>query len=388
MNSMNKKIANLFLPHLFKITIFLVVTLLAAGLTSCNPDSSGESNLQSLIDRLNDLFQLGKTPGAVLTIIKDFQVDQVITFGVKDYDTQEPVTAQTLFQAASISKPVTGVAAMRFVQDGTISLDTNVNNKLVSWQVPDNQFTVTEKVTLRRLLGHRGGIPQGGKVGTDRDAPYPTLLDILNGVPPYDPVRVTYIPGSDFIYSNEGYCIVQQLLMDISQKSFPKLIKDIIFTPLNMNSSTFEQQLTPEWETRAASGHNGYSVLEGKYQLHPKLAAAGLWTTSEDLARFLIEFLLSLQGRSNIILDLAIINHMIESLTKFDDTKDYGVGIGIKYFGGETYYWHSGGFEGFNCVMYGHETAGVGMVLMTNHCDLEWEVFIEAVGTHYNWPGF
>ncbi len=371
-----------------KTCIKLFMILFIFEFISCNSDSPVEPNLEGL-DRLNVLFQLGRTPGATLVIIKDFQIDTLITYGVKDYNTQEPVTSQTLFQAASISKPVTAVAAMKFVQKGKISLNENVNNKLVSWQVPENQYTVTEKVTLKRLLAHRAGIPQGGKVGVSRDQTLPMLLQILNGDPPYPTVRVESIPGSQYVYSNEGFCIIQQLLIDLSGKPFPDLLQEMVFDPLGMNSSTFEQYLPPELESRAASGHDGYEVLEGKYQLHPKLAAAGLWTTSEDLAKFMIEFLLSLKGESNKILNQDIIIQMIEPVTHYDETKDYGLGIGIKYFGGQTYYWHSGGFEGFNCVMYGHESAGVGMVLMTNHCNSDlWEKFAELIGTHKNWPGF
>jgi CubicO group peptidase (beta-lactamase class C family) len=367
-----------------KLFVLILLIILFSG---CSSDNPVESNPEEL-NGLNALFQLGRTPGACLVIIKDFQVDTVITYGVKDHDTQEPVTPQTLFQAASISKPVTAVAAMKFVQDGMILLNEDVNNKLISWQVPENQFTVTEKVTLKRLLAHRGGIPQGGKVGVPREQTLPTLLQILNGDPPYPAIQVQYIPGSDFVYSNEGFCIIQQLLIDLSGQTFPNLLQEMVLDPLEMNSSTFEQHLPPELASRTASGHKGYDVLEGKYQYHPKLAAAGLWTTAEDLAKFMIEFLLSLKGESNKILSQGMITQMTEPVTLYDEGKDYGLGLGIKYFGGQTYYWHSGGFEGFNCVMYGHESAGVGMVLMTNYTDLEWETFIGLIGTQKNWPGF
>lgn len=366
-----------------KLLIFL---FLCMGFIGCVTSDSAEPD-HTFSQRLDSLFQIGHVPGAVLVMIRNFEVDRTMLHGVKDSDTREPVTAETLFQAASISKPVSAVAAMKLVQDGLVSLNGNVNNQLVSWQVPDNQYTVSEKVTLKRLLAHRGGIPQGGKVGMSRDQEYPTLLQMLMGDPPYSPVVVTYIPGSEFIYSNEGFCIIQQLLIDVSGKTFENLLKETVLDPLQMGSSTFYQVLPPELEARAASGHSGFDVIDGRYQWHPKLAAAGLWTTAGDLAKFMIELLRSVNGESNRILSRAVVLQMVEPVTVFDDSKDYGLGIGIKYFGGEPYYWHSGGFEGFNCVMYGH-ASGVGMVLMTNHCDAEWETFADLIGTEESWPGF
>ena len=340
---------------LISFTIFVFI--------NCGNDNPVQSEPE-VFEGLTSLFKMGRVPGAVLVTIKNFQVDKVISYGVKDYDTQDPVTNQTLFQAASISKPFTGVAAMKCVQDGLILLNEDVNNKLTSWKVPENEYTVYEKVTLKRLLAHRAGIPQGGIVGLDRDQPYPDFLQILNGVPPYHGIKIDGVPGTFFTYTNEGFCVIQQLLMDLTGKTFPDLMRDIVLAPLNMTGSTFEQHLPAELASRAASGHDGYTVIEGKYQYHPKLAAAGLWSTSEDLAKFLIEFLLSVKGESNRILNQDMILQMVEVVTEYDETKDYGLAIGIKYYGGETFYWHSGGFLGTSCVMYGHESTGAGMVLM------------------------
>jgi len=353
-----------------------------------SPDFSGDDEINEIMTALSAF----NVPGAAIAIIKDFKIDTLFTFGVMDNNTKEPVTEETLFQVASISKPVSALASMQFVQDGKISLNEDVNNKLLSWKVPENQFTSIQKVTLKRLLSHTAGINQGGKVGIPRNQNVSTLLQILNGEPQslYFLVAPENVPGSTFIYSNEGFSVIQQLLIDLSGKTFPDLMKEIVLDPLEMNSSTFELYLPQEFENRAASGHwsNG-EVLEGKYQIHPKLAAAGLWTTAEDLTKFLIEFLLSLNGLSNKILSREMTMEMAEPVTSFEDGRKYSLGIGIREINGITYYWHSGGFDGFNALMYGNEVAGTGFVLLTNYCpDMCKDLILNLIAHYLNWPGF
>jgi len=128
------------------------------------------------------------------------------------------VTSETLFQAASISKPVTALAALRLVQEGTLSLDENVNDKLRTWKVPDNQFTAQQKVTVRRILSHSARINVQGVPGYASDEPIPTVLQILKGEKPAntDPIRVDVVPGTIWRYSGGGYVILQTLMSDVS----------------------------------------------------------------------------------------------------------------------------------------------------------------------------
>ena len=88
-------------------------------------------------------------PGIGIAVINAFEIDWAKGYGVREAGTNEPVTTATLFQAASIGKPLTAAAALYFVEQGLIDLDYNVNEALISWQIPENEFTVKEKVTLR-----------------------------------------------------------------------------------------------------------------------------------------------------------------------------------------------------------------------------------------------
>src|SRR5262249_24586495 len=147
----------------------------------------------------------------------------------------------TLFPACSISKPITAIAALRLVEQGKLSLDQDVNVKLKSWKVPENEFTRKEKVTLRRILTHTAGTTVHGYPGYPEGQPIPTLLQILDGEKPAntDPVRVDFVPGTKQRYSGGGFLILQQLLIDATGKQFPQIMQDLVLDKLGLKDSTF-----------------------------------------------------------------------------------------------------------------------------------------------------
>lgn len=120
-------------------------------------------------------------PGLSLAVIEEYQVQWVQGYGILRTGGTDPVTPQTLFQACSTSKMVTAPIALRLVEQGVLDMDADVNTYLKSWQVPENEFTRSLKVTLRGLLSHRSGInrPDGGFEWDDGSTP--TLVQILRG---------------------------------------------------------------------------------------------------------------------------------------------------------------------------------------------------------------
>jgi len=175
-----------------------------------------------LIDRMG-FYQV---PGVSVAVINNFEIEWAKGYGVLEEGTDYPVTKNTLFQASSISKPVTALAAMYFVQEGLLDLDQDVNNKLVSWQVPENEFTSQEKVTLRRLLSHTAGLNEKGLIGYVQGEEIPNPREILNGsYPAHSPAwRVQDVPGSIWRYSNGGYVIITQLLEDVVGRAYPGIM--------------------------------------------------------------------------------------------------------------------------------------------------------------------
>ncbi len=369
------------------ITLFLVFLLY-----SCSSENPTVPVLNDL-SKIPTLMKVYNVPGISIAVIKDFQIDTLIVFGVKDRNTNEPVTKQTLFAAASISKPVSAMATLKFVQEGSLSLDENVNNKLSSWKVPESNFTITEKVTLRRLLSHTAGVNWLYSPGYQMNSQIPTLVQILNGEPPANTARLSIvrIPGSEFHYTNLGFCVIQQVLMDITQQSFPELMQQTVLIPLGMENSLFEQPLPAVLHDKASSGHdlNG-EVLPGKFYVYPELAAAGLWTTAEDLAKFVIEIQLSLKGQSNRVISQQMINQMITPISILDDLTSYGLGIGIHKVKNEIYFAHGAGFRGFKGRIFSHIETGVGVVILINKEETEKfrDEIIKMIAQMNNWPGF
>jgi CubicO group peptidase (beta-lactamase class C family) len=158
---------------------------------------------QNLIDRM----QHHNVPGVSIAVIDNGRIDWARGYGFADVGTNQKVDLDTLFQAASISKPVTAMAALHFVEEGKLALDEDVNRRLASWKVPENEYTKTEKVTLRRILSHSAGLTVHAVAGYAVGEPVPSLVDILNGKKgTYSaPVVIDFVPGSKMRYSGGGF---------------------------------------------------------------------------------------------------------------------------------------------------------------------------------------
>ncbi len=226
-------------------------------------------------------------PGVSIAVIDSGRIAWVQGFGVKTAGGADSVTPTTIFQAGSISKPTFALGVMRLVQNGTLNLDEDVNAKLVSWHVPNNRFTDTAKVTLRRILSHGAGLTVHGFPGYEAGARIPTVPQILDGLPPANtkPVRVDTFPGTISRYSGGGTTIAMLLVTDIVHEPFPTFMHDSVLGPAGMTHSTYEQPLPAALAPDAATGHDGNGVaIPGKYHTYPEMSAAGLWTTPSDLA--------------------------------------------------------------------------------------------------------
>jgi len=326
-------------------------------------------------------------PGVSIAVINDFEVEWVKGYGASEAGGNKPVTPDTLFQAASIGKPVVAVAALHYVEAELLDLGENVNERLISWHVTENEFTAQEKVTLRRLLSHSAGVTVSGFGGYAQGEEIPILQQILDGEPPANspPIRVDIVPGTQHRYSGGGYMIVQQLLMDVTGKPFPEIMQETVLRPSGMISSTFEYPLPKEREDAAATGHraNG-QPLKGKWHTYPEMGAgASLWTTPSDLARFAIEIMLSYAEQSSEVLSQDMANQMLAP-----QIDDRGLGPVMGDDGGDLlYFMHPGGNEGFRCVLVAYPKRGQGVVIMTNGDSGEalWREILNSVSVAYGW---
>jgi CubicO group peptidase (beta-lactamase class C family) len=326
-------------------------------------------------------------PGVSVAVINKGKIEWAKGYGVKEAGGNDPVTPETLFQAASVSKPVTALAALRLVEKGILELDAPVNDKLASWKVPENEFSAKEKVTLRRLLTHSAGLTVSGFPGYSVSEPIPTPVQVLNGEKPTNtpPVRCDMVPGSQWRYCGGGFVVTQVLLADVSGRPFQEYMKTTVLGPLGMTRSTFAQPLPRDQADQAASGHemNG-EVVAGRWHVYPELAAAGLWTTPSDLCRLAIELQKSVAGESNKIISREMAGKMLTA-----GTGDWGLGMGL---GGQTEegkksFSHGGGNKGFICMLFAFVHKGQGAVVMTNSDngnDLVFEI-LRSLAAVYDW---
>ena len=315
--------------------------------------------LQEVIAKLH-------TPGVTVAVIKDFKVQWAKGYGVADVKTGRPVEVDTVFQAASISKPVTAMAALKFAQDGRFSLDDDVNKLLKSWHVPESEFTRQQPVTLRSLFSHTSGADDGfGFPGYAPSSPRPTPVQILNGEAPSNvgPVRFARAPYQGYKYSGGGILIMQVALTDLLGKPFEEIMRSTLLGPLGMSNSTYQQPLPEAMTAHAAHAHNSDGqAMDAPWHVYPEQAAAGLWTTPTDLARVAIELQRALQGPSGTVLKQATAREMIAPT----GVGPFAVGFEIAQKGQGWYFSHSGGNWGFRCHLLAHVRKGYGVVIMTN----------------------
>lgn len=359
---------------------WVALVALQCGLVCIATPALADSNVERRIERIQQLIppvlvqgeapvrtklseQMAElhVPGVSIAVIHDGAIQWARGFGVTRVG-GSPVTARTLFQAASISKPVTALAALHLVQAGKLDLDADVNRYLKTWKIPANTFTEQHPVTLRELLTHTAGMTVHGFAGYASDAPVPTLIQILDGTPPANSpaIRVDMTPGTAWRYSGGGYVIVQQLLEDVTGTPFAKLMRDTVLVPIGMAESTFDQPLPASRMVDVAWPHrsSGQPVRGGPH-VYPERAPAGLWTTPSDLARYALEVQHALAG-SGRMLSTSTASQMLTP-----EMNHWGLGPMIGGSSGRPYFEHNGGNEGYRCILRVYES-GDGAVVMTN----------------------
>jgi CubicO group peptidase (beta-lactamase class C family) len=346
-------------------------------------DIEGEAPIQFTLRQLMEIY---KIPGLSIAVFDGHALVWAKAYGVTQSGGSDAVALDTLFQAASISKPVTALAALHFVEKGRWTLDENINDRLISWKVPENEHTRVQKVTLRRLLSHTAGTTVHGFPGYAVSQPRPSLVQVLDGEQPANssPVRVDLTPGTRERYSGGGTTVVQLMMVDQLRKPFPEIMRETVLQPLGLSHSTYEQPLSPARAASAATGTraDGTSV-DGRWHVYPEMAAAGLWTTPSDLARVAVEVSLASQGRSSRVLSQAMTKQMLtEQMPR--------VGLGFGLGPAPSQFRHNGANEGFQAYLTAFADTGRGVAIMANSDNGSriFELIVASVAKEYDWRGF
>ena len=329
---------------------------------------------------LSDEMRRLHVPGVSIAVIRKGRIAWARGYGVA-YAGGPAITPATLFQAASISKPVTAMAALRLAERGELDLDADIDSVLSSWKLPAPEAGVT----ARRLLSHTAGTGVSGFPGYAADKAVPTLVQVLDGAAPANtkPVRIESAPGSAWRYSGGGYSIVQQALIDRTGQSFDVLLQETVLAPIGMHDSRFAQPLQAALLARAALPHDGEGkpVAGGPYT-YPELAAAGMWTTPSDLARFALDLQRSLAGGKGV-LSPAMARTMLTPVKN-----GYGLGVNVEGKGASLSFAHGGSNTGYQNTLFAYANRGDGAVVMTNGAngaELANSV-LRALAHEYRWP--
>lgn len=344
----------------------------------------GEKSQWTLAERMKQYY----IHGLGIAVIRNYKIEWARGYGMMDTATKAPVTIQTLFQAGSISKSLNGVGLLKLVQDKKLDLNADINDYLKTWKFPYDTVSHGKKISLANLLSHTAGLTIHGFPGYERGDTIPSLTDILNGKAPANTkaVRSMFEPGLRFKYSGGGTTISQLMLMDITGQAYDTYMWENILKPLGMTMSSYTQPPAKDKEKFLATGYDYDGVaVKGKSNVYPEQGAAGLWTNPTDIANYIIETQLSLQGKSNKVLSQEMTKLR---LTPFVDSSS-ALGVFIEMKGSEKYFGHNGADQGFLSTYKGSLENGNGVVVMvnSNNGNILNEV-VNSVATVYGWKDF
>ncbi|HKJ48121.1 MAG TPA: serine hydrolase, partial [Christiangramia sp.] len=304
-------------------------------------------------------------------------------YGVANTNNGAKVDTNTIFQAASISKPLAALAALQLVENGKLDLDKDVNEYLKDWKVPESEFTKDEKVTLERLLTHTAGMTVHGFPGYKQTDTFPGVIQVLNGKGNTPRIFVDTIPGSTWRYSGGGYTVMQKMVEDVSGVSLDEYMSKNILPAIGMNNSTFQQPLSSEYHANASAAYDSEGkIIDGLWHNYPKKSPAGLWTTPRDLAAYCIEIQEIKAGKENGVLTQETVKKM---LTKHKG--EWGLGPGLQWEQDSLVFRHGGKNAGFTNTLIAYANRGNAIVVMTN-ADNGGKLMNEimrSVSSHYNW---
>jgi CubicO group peptidase (beta-lactamase class C family) len=336
---------------------------------------------------LKERMKFYHTNGVSITVIKDYKIQWTKTYGWADSIEQRSVTSVTMFQAGSNSKSLNAMGVLKLVQEGKINLKDDINKYLKSWKFPYDTLSKGKNITVANLLSHTAGISVHGFPGYEIGDSLPTLRQILDGQQPANTkaVRSIFEPALKFKYSGGGTTILQMIIEDVTGQKYEEYMWQNVLKPLNMTNSSYNQPPTMK-KSLATGYYNNGKTINGNYHIYPEKAAAGLWTTSNDLAKYVIETQLSLKGKSQKILNSEMTKLRLTPLIDNNSTA-FGVFIinkkGIKYFN------HGGVNEGFVSQYVGSFEGGNGAVVMTNTYNISLcEEIIYGIASAYNWKNY
>jgi len=271
-----------------KLRLFTVLNLFALTLTIFSTvhakqptyQSAGDPQFDAIVEKA---MRSHNVPGASVAVVKNGEIAWAKGYSMASLNEKLPVTDETVFEAASVSKTVTAWGIMKLAEDGAVDLDAPVEQYLTRWHLPPSEFD-HNLVTLRRILSHTAGLSQGGDPGMEPGEEVPTLVEALNGaVPSMGALHVAFPPGENYAYSSIAYSLLELVIEEVTGEPFTQYMQREILDPLGMVNSSFD--MTPELRAKRAVGHDWHNTAMPEYQFATR-GMGGLRTTSTDLVLF------------------------------------------------------------------------------------------------------
>lgn len=326
-------------------------------------------------------------PALSLAVINQGEIEWADVYQNTNFSDEQKLSSSSIFQAASLSKPVTFLAALRMHSAGEIDLDKNIEDYLKDFELPQGKQTAENPVTFRNLFAHTSGITPGGYQGYAKDLVVPSDIDILRGTEGVNSpaINVITLPNETLAYSGGAYTLAELALQDIYNDEFSNIMEKWILEPAGMKHSEFTQPLPASKANQVAKGYvQSGDVLDGGWRNHPEQAAAGLWSNATDMAKFLIEIYNAYQGKKSIFSQ----SDIKSILSQERDGQVYGFILNRS--GDDVSITHYGGNAGYRTGMTIDLTSGNGLVYLINSDNggaLGNELFLSASQV-YNWHQF
>lgn len=327
-----------------------------------------------------------KVPALSVAVIRNGALDWSAAWGALETGSGR-AGCDSLFQAGSLAKPVTVLAALRMQQQGVIDFDKDIATHLASYTLPAGAQTAANPVTLRNLFTHTSGITPGGYDGYAQGQPIPTDVQTVRAEAPANSrkVEVLEAPGESLVYSGGGYTVAEIALQDTLKQPFEQIMQQWLLTPVGMRQADFTVPLPAASHAHAARGHRADgSVVPGGWHHHPEQAAAGLWATASDMAAFLVELHKGYVGTSEVFTQASIRELMANPIDR------HAYGFRLIGEGEDVFLTHYGGTVGYRAGMTLNLRTGDGAVYLANSdngSNLGRE-FLAAVSRTYQWPVF
>lgn len=341
------------------------------------------------VQSVEDLMQKYKVPGLRIVFVDKGKISWSKNYGYANLKDSIKVDDKTVFTGASLGKPITTMAALKLVEKGALGLDDDVNNKLIGWKVPTNEFTKKEKVTLRRLIGHTSGFNRYYGANYMPYETLPTIEQTLRGEKPskHPAVKLVSVPGTTYRYSNPGYLILEKLMEDVTGNKFESIIDELVFVPSKMKNSSFEQPIPKRLMATKAVGYSK-NLQPQPYNIITFKSAGGIWTTPDDLAKFTYTLLNDHHKGTSKLISQNMTNQVFNrggNLQKLGFTL-----LNWKNGVDDIAFRHTGQNYGFTSVIFGSVNKEQAVIIMSNSVNTQqlFDHIIRAAAEEYNWDYF